>query len=182
MPTVFQLLKSILVTSIQTTSVPLIIHIKTVLMPHSYWRKLFAWLFACLDCQCSLSTVFSPRPSSTDTIPPHDKPTMLNLQTLSDWNFPLQMLRASITSWSGNTKSDRGTCAHSSVPWTTDQGKFCTTQGSYCAGAGAGAAKMGKFEHRLIHNKCHRVWKVMITLVILQTVKTSTPDWKDHAS
>lgn len=114
MPTVFQLLKSILVTSIQTTSVPLIIHIKTVLMLHSYWRKLFAWLFACLDCQCSLSTVFSPRPSSTDTIPPHDKPTMLNLQTLSDWNFPLQMLRASITSWSGNTKMT-GECVPTAV-------------------------------------------------------------------
>lgn len=107
----------------------------------------------------------SARPNSTDIIPPRDKPTMLYLQTLPDWNFLLQMPRASITSWPDNTKSDMRTCAHSSVSRTPEQVQFYTTQGSYCAGAGAGSAKMGGFEHRFIHNKCHHEWKVMVTLV-----------------
>lgn len=110
-----------------------------------------------LDSQSSLYGVFSSRPSSTDIIPPHDKPTTFNLQTLPDWNFLLQMLKASITSWSDSTKSAMRTCAHSCVPRTLSKGSSARHRSR--------TSKDGQFEQRFIHNKCHHGWQVTVTLV-----------------
>lgn len=97
MPVVFQLLNSILATSIQTKSVTWI-HAKIVLKPHSFCRKLILSDFSVVQVsqgctpagQSSLCPLFWQRPYSTGIIPPGNGSTVLYRQILPGQNFLLQ--------------------------------------------------------------------------------------------